>query len=79
MKAEDAAAAGAVVLDALEAAAEPAEAEAWRLAAEEGLSLVQADNIAGFKGVSPNASGKLFMAQIRQGGKRHCLGTVLGP
>ena len=54
------------------------EAEARRLAAEEGLQLVPADNATGWKGVSHLSTPNLikpFQAQIRQGGKDRSLGT----
>ena len=52
------------------------EDEARRLAAEEGLALVPADNTTGFKGVSYNNSYiKPYTAQIWQDGKDHSLGT----
>ena len=53
------------------------EAEAQRLAAEEGLSLVKSDNAAGFKGISPRATasgGTVFRAHPRVG---VCLGTFV--
>ena len=53
------------------------EAEARRLAAAEGLALVQAESAAGYKGVSyhsrPGISNP-FMVKIKQGGKSHSLG-----
>ena len=61
------------------AAAEPMTvAEARRLAAEEGLVLVSADNSTGFKGVYISHLGSRstpFQATIRQGGKQRSLGT----
>ena len=54
------------------------EAEARQLAEQEGLVLLPADNVTGFKGVSRNGSkSTLFMAQIRQDGKTHKLGTYV--
>ena len=52
------------------------EAEARRLAAEEGLQLLPADNTCGFKGVSRSGSGssRPFQALTRQDGKQHRLG-----
>ena len=49
------------------------EAEARRLAAEEGLQRGPADNATGWKGVSSssNSSSNPFMASIRQDGKKH--------
>ena len=49
----------------------------WRSQAEaEGLSLLEADNKAGYFGVSLNKPGqpKPFAAQVRRGGKLVCLG-----
>ena len=54
------------------------EAEARRLAAEEGLQLVPADNATGWKGVSHLSTPNLikpYKAQIKQGGKDRSLGT----
>ena len=42
-------------------------------AAAEGLVLVPAANATGFKGVSRHGDG--YQAQVREGGKRQCLGT----
>ena len=57
------------------------EAEARRLAAEEGLVLVPADNTTGFKGVYLSGKSKPFLAQIRadkgHDRKKHHLGTYI--
>ena len=49
------------------------EAEARRLAAEEGLVLVPAHKRTGWKGVF--RSGARYKAQLKQGGKLHSLGV----
>ena len=47
------------------------EAEARRLAAEEGLALLPAGNSTGWKGISKVSGSKTFQAQIKQSGKKH--------
>jgi hypothetical protein len=52
-------------------------AEALATAAREGLTLVPADNETGFKNVKKH--GKLFRAQIMEGGVLSCLGGFATP
>ena len=66
------------------------EAEARRLAAEEGLALIPGNNFTGFKGVHYRADsersgaaaaqrGLHYRAEIKQGGEHHKLGICLEP
>ena len=57
------------------------EAEARRLAAEEGLELLPADNHTGFRGVSTKGNGSRmpYQAKIRKEGKQRSLGTFTSP
>ena len=50
--------------------------EAVRQAEAEGLTLLEADNTAGYKGVGFNSSGtaKPYQAQVQRGGKQVSLG-----
>ena len=53
-------------------------AEAHAAAAEEGLSLVRAENPSGFKGVAhTNKAGKPYQAQAMHGGRQEYLGTFV--
>ena len=50
--------------------------EAYAAAEAEGLTLVRAENVAGFKGVSRcNSTSALFQAELQRDGRRNKLGT----